>query len=400
MRADGLWCGRTAWVLVLAWALVWGLLMPSTPVASAAGEPVIIGAIFDLSGPTSDIGTPYAHGVTDHVTWYNATKGEDAPPVDLRWADFGYKVPEAERLYGQYVSEGAWAFIGWGTADTEALRTRANADEVPFMSAAYPEPLTDPAESPYNFVDGMTYSDQMRIALQWIAAQEAGQHAEVAVLHHDSPFGMSPVQDGRDYIAEHSLDLGYQAYRMPAGAVDYTAELEQAKAQGAKYIVVQNVASVAAKLAQNAADTNYDMRLVCLNWCADEIFAKLAGPAAEGAVGVMPFAPPSADTAGMQEMRQFVAARGDNLDKEGVHYIQGWYTAAAMVAAAEAAAAAGEVTGPAIRQQLETSPGVATGDVTSEPIRFRPESHKGMTSARLFTVEGGRWVRPTDALTP
>ena len=386
--------GRAAWLVLV----VCGLLLPSGPVASAAGEPVIVGAIFDMSGPTSDLGTPYGHGVVDYVTWHNA-KGDSPRPIDLRWADFAYKVSEADRRYSQFVSEGAVAFIGWGSADTEALRPRATADQIPFMSASYPEPLTDPAESPYNFVDGTTYSDQMRVTLQWIAQQEAGHHTEVAVFHNDSPFGTSPVQDGQDYIAEHQLDIGYQAYAMPAGATDYTAKLEQAKAQGATYIVVQNVASPAAKLAGNVADGHYDMRLVCLNWCGDEIFVKLAGPAAEAAVAAMPFAPPSADTPGMHEMRTFLAGKGGNLDDEGVHYVQGWYTAATMVAAIEKAAGAGEVNGRVIHEQLETSDGVSTGDVTTAPIRFRPESHKGLTGSRLFTVEGGRWVHLTDALT-
>ena len=379
--------------------MVCGLLLPSVPLASATGEPVIIGAVFDLSGPTSDLGTPYGHGVVDYVAWYNA-KGDGSRPIDLRWADFGYKVPEAERRYQQFVSEGALAFIGWGTADTEALRPHATRDQIPYMSGSYPEDLTYPAASPYNFVDGTTYSDQMRVIRQWIAKQEAGHHTEVAVLYHDSPFGMSPLQDGQDYIDEHQLDLGYHAYRMVNGAMDYTAELEQAKSQGAKYVIVHNVASRAAKVAQDVATGGFDFRLVCLNWCGDEIFVKLAGSAAETAAAAMPFAPPSTDPPGMHEMRTFLADKGGNLDDEGVHYVQGWYTAAAMIAAIEQAADSGEVSGAAIHEQLETSDGVSTGDVTTGAIRFRPESHKGLAGSRLFTVEGGRWVHLTDALTP
>jgi len=364
-----------------------------------AGEPIVIGAMFDLSGPTSDMGIPYGEGVRDYFAWRDGKDG-DAPAIELHSADFAYRVPEAERLYTRFVSEGAVAIIGWGVADTEALRPRVNADEIPFMSASYPEILTDPRETPFNFVPATTYSDQIRIALQWIADQEQGHHTEVAVFHHDSPFGTSPLQDGQSYIEDRRLDLGYRTYAMRAGATDFLAELEQAKKQGAAYIVVHNVASPAAKLANNVASGDFDMRLVCLNWCGSEIFTRLTGAGAEGVAAVMPFAPPSVDVPGMRDMQEFLAAKGESLDDKGVHYVQGWYTAATMAGAAEEAARAGEVTGPAIRHQLETSAGVSTGEVTTEPIRFRPESHKGMAGARMFVVEGGRWTSLSGPLRP
>ena len=51
----------------------------------------------------------------------------------------------------------------------------------------------------------------------------------MAVFHHDSPFGTSPLQAGRDYIDERHLDIGYKNYAMPAGATDYLAQIEQAR---------------------------------------------------------------------------------------------------------------------------------------------------------------------------
>ena len=377
-------------------AVLGALMLSPGPGASAADDEVVIGAIFDQSGPTADAGTPYSEGVRDYVSWYNA-KPDRRRAVALKWQDSGYDVSVAQQFYGQVISEGAVGFIGWGSVDTEALRSRANSDEIPYMSAHYPEPLTDPGENPYNFVDGTTYSDQMRIALGWIAKQEAGKRAEVAAFHHDSPFGTSPLQDGKNYIADKKLDMGYKTYIMPKGATDYIAQLEEAKKQGATYIIVQNVSSPVAKLAQNVADGKYGMRLVCLNWCGSELFVKIAGAAAEGAAAVMPFAPPSADSAGMQDMKKFLEAKGRSLEDQGVHYVQGWYTAATMVTAAVSAA---EVKGPAIRQQLESSAGVDTGDVSTGPIKFGPDSHKGMKGARLFGVKDSRWAPLIEALTP
>ena len=166
-------------------------------------EDIKIGAIFDLSGATADVGTPYSEGIRDYVEWKNAEGGVEGHKLALTWQDFGYKVPQAEQLYQQYVAQGAKVFMGWGTADTEALRPRVTTDKVPFMSASYAETLADPKVTPYNFFPGASYSQQMRIALQYIADQNKGKgKAEVAVFHHDSPFGTSPLEDGKKYIAD------------------------------------------------------------------------------------------------------------------------------------------------------------------------------------------------------
>src|SRR5581483_835951 len=241
----------------------------NTNSSTAAKSDIKVGAIFDLSGPTADVGTPYSEGIRDYVDWKNGQGGVDGHKINMMFQDYGYKVPQAEQLYSQYVSQGAKVFIGWGTGDSEALKPKVNADKIPFMSASYAETLADPKVTPYNFFPGASYSQQMRIALQWIADNNSGKHVEVAVFHNDSPFGTSPLDDGKKYIADHKLNLGFKNYPMPAGATDFVAQIGQAKSQGAKYIIVQNVASPAAKLAQNLKSQNSDMQLMCLNWCAD-----------------------------------------------------------------------------------------------------------------------------------
>ena len=69
--------------------------------------------------------------------------------------------------------------------------------------------------------------------------------------------------------------------------------LTQAKAQGAKYIVIQNVSSPAAQVAKDIKGRGLDMKIVCLNWCSDELFITTAGADnAEGHVLISPIAPP------------------------------------------------------------------------------------------------------------
>src|SRR5690625_8000974 len=97
--------------------------------------------------------------------------------------------------------DGSVAIIVWGKGDNEALRSRVANDELPFISGSFSEELTELENSPYNFLIAPTYSDQMRVALNYIAEQSDGE-TRVAVLHNDSPFGTSPVADGEAWIEE------------------------------------------------------------------------------------------------------------------------------------------------------------------------------------------------------
>ena len=164
--------------------------------------------------PPATWAPPTNEGMLGYIDWINAKGGIEGRKLEAMSNDYAYKVPAAEDLYKKYVAANAVLIQGWGTGDSEALRKKVASDTLPFMSASYAEVLTDPKESPYNFVVAPTYSDQMRVALNWIA-KDAGGKAEVAVFHSDSPFGTAPVADGQKWITEKSLLWASRPTRCP-----------------------------------------------------------------------------------------------------------------------------------------------------------------------------------------
>lgn len=359
-----------------------------------ADDPIKVGMIADLTGGTGDVGKPYNEGMLAYVDWRNGEGGIEGRQIEALSNDYAYEVPKAEQLYKQYINEGVVAIQGWGTGDTEALSKSVAKDELPFISGSFAEPLTNPEEAPYNFIIAPTYSDQMRIALNWIS-EDGGGKSEVAVFHNDSPFGEAPVEDGQKWIDEQGLDLGYEAYPMPGGAQNYVGLLAQAKEQGAKYIVIQNVASPAALVAKDIAAQKLDMKIVCLNWCANELFIESAGAkAAEGHVGIQPFAPMSADKEGHQVITEYAEANDIDTASIGVSWVQGWYAMDVMAEGIEAALKNGdELTGPAIREALETMGAIETGGVVGNgSVEFSADSHRGSTATGIYQAQDGKMV--------
>ncbi|NKQ36858.1 MAG: ABC transporter substrate-binding protein [Chloroflexi bacterium] len=359
-----------------------------------ADEPIKVGAIFDLTGPTSDVGTPYSEGITSFIEWKNENGGVNGRTLDLMSADYAYAVDQAEQLYSQYVNDGAVVFQGWGTGDTEALRGKIASDEIPFMSASYSAGLRDPKEAPYNFLVGTTYSDQALIAIDW-AMQNSSGTPVIAIFHHDSPFGLSPVADAQEYGSSKGVDV--LAFPMPRGATDYAAELTQAKDAGVTHILIQNVSSPAATLAKNVKDAGMDAQIICLNWCTDELFVELAGDAAEGVQGASPFAFPSSGVSGLDDMKAYLEGKGSSLEEAGVRFVAGWLTMQVMAEGIERAAKAGEVTGPNIKAELEKLSNYDTGGIT-QPLTFTASDHAGNKAVQMFEVQGGTWTAVSDYL--
>ncbi len=363
-------------------------------------ETIKVGAIHDLTGPTSDVGTPYAEGIKGYVAWRNANGGVEGRQIELISADYAYKVDQAELLYTQYVQEGVVAFQGWGTGDTEALRGKIAADEIPFMSASYSAGLLDMEEAPYNFLVGTSYSDQAIIAVRWAMEDWAANGNEgmpsIALTHHDSPFGQSPVEDAKAYAEANGV--AFTSLPMPGGVTDYVAELAQMQQFGANYVIIHTVSSPAAVMVKDAASQGMmdSVSFVCLNWCADEGFVELAGDAAEGVVGTIPFTPPSSPVPGHDDAAAWLAEQGSSLEEASLHYTQGWWTMATMVEGIEMVLKNGDdLTGANIKAALETLSNFDTGGVTS-PLTFTPDSHRGNSSLRLYEVQSGQWIAVSD----
>ncbi len=361
--------------------------------------PIKVGAIFDLTGPTSDVGTPYGEGIKGYVEWLNANGGINGRQIDLISADYAYKVDQAEQLYTQYVQEGVVAFQGWGTGDTEALRTKIAADKIPFMSASYSANLLDMAAAPYNFLIGTTYSDQGIIAMTWAMQdwKDSGHEGtpKIAFIHHDSPFGQSPIPDMQAFA--NSKGIEFMTIAMPK-ATDFVAELAQIQQFGANYVVVHTVSSPAAVLVKDAKSQGLmdSIKFINMNWCADEIFIELAGDAAEGVIGTIPFTPPSSPVPGHEDADKWLQGHGSSLAEKGLHYTQGWWTMAVMTEGIKRTLDAGkDLTGENIKASLEGIQNFETGGVTS-PISFSSASHRGNNALRLYQVQGGKWAQISD----
>ncbi|MBI5523404.1 MAG: ABC transporter substrate-binding protein [Desulfarculus sp.] len=363
--------------LLVAVALTLGLMVAPAVMA----KEIKVGGIYDITGPTSDVGKDYGTGAVAAEKYINGKGGIDGDTIKLIPNDYAYKIPEAVNLYKKYLSvDKVFVIQGWGTGDTNALKPLVNKDKVVFLSASYDGTLTDPKENPYNFFIGTDYSTSIRAAIKFAKDQGA---KKFVFIYPDHPYGKNPIPAGMEYAKEVGLEIGPDQI-VDLKAIDATSQLLAMKNFDPEFAWIGGTTASAAVIIKDAAKLGLRTKFVINCWGFDENLAKLAGEAAEGrAFGMVPVAPFGADVPGMKDV---VASAGGQ--SYTVHYVKSWVSNLVMAEGLKRAKKAGKLDAPGLKAALETIKDFDTGGLTA-PITFTPTDHRPNTTLTIYTVGKG-----------
>jgi len=371
----------------LSLAVLLAVVAPLACNAARGEEEVIkVGAIFDLTGATSEVGIDYAAGVQDCFRYINEQGGINGRQIRLIAVDYQYDAAQAFAAYKKFVEQDkVIAIMGWGTKDTEALSAKAARDKIPYMSGSYSENVADPRESPYNFIVGTSYSDQFRIGLKWIKEtwEDPSRPPRVAFIYNDTSYGRSPLEDGRAYAKKVGVEVVDEQI-VNLRDLDATPQLLNMAKKDPDFAILQETANPTAVVLKCAKKLGLRTKFIAHNWGLDENLLKLAGDAADGHYGLVPFAFwADDDLPGIREMKAYYEKIHPGDPPRILRYCQGWATALVM---AEGLRRMGDdLTGEALKEALESIRDFSTGGITS-PISFLPTSHKGSVALRIYQV--------------
>ncbi|QUW23924.1 ABC transporter substrate-binding protein [Sporosarcina sp. Marseille-Q4063] len=354
---------------------------------------VTVGGLFDITGGTGDVGTPYAEGEQAFFKHLKNKGGIEGLNIELVGEDYAYAIPEAQKIYQAFRDKNkASAILGWGTGDTEALRQQVANDKLPFVSASYSENLKDIEESPYNFLAAASYSDQGRAILKWIQDSHKGENPTVALLYNDTAFGRSPIEDIKDYAAEIGIEIVDEQI-IDVTATEAQSQLLNMNKKNPEYAIIQETWGATATILRDAKTLNIDTQFIGLNWASGEGVIDIVGAdIAEGYIGILSHAFPYEDFPGMADVKAYLDEEGKTLEDIDQKFIQGWAAAKIMVAGIEEAAKLtdGEITGVEIREGLESLKDYDLGGLGAN-VSFSADNHAGTEQTRLGIVKNGKW---------
>ncbi len=387
--------------LLLA-ALVVATLAP----AAVAQNVVKLGSLNDFTGPTSDVGKDAGLGIREAIQYVNDTGGVNGKKIRLFQYDYGYRVPEAITTYKRFRDFDKVAMVlGWGTGDTEALSPTVAKDQVPYLSHSFSAGLTNPKNAPYNFVYGTDYSSNARAAITawydevWMkdprfkAERERGVKPRFVVFYaFPVPYASAPIQA----IKEQATLLGFEIgpnQDVSLTALDVKSQVLAAKEFKPHLVWHGNITMSVSTALKDAHALGLGADHIVNNWGFDENLVKLAGPAAEGVVGVAVNAYYGEKVPLMDKVVEYAKKMNPGVPQENrlIRTVQGWVDVLLAREALARADKAGKLNGPGIKEAFESirewTPGLGR-----PPITITPTDHRPGSLIRVYRIEKGKFA--------
>jgi branched-chain amino acid transport system substrate-binding protein len=390
--------------LTVKWSKFLALIFTLTllvGISSATGaETIRVGSLNDMTGATSDVGKDYALGIAESIHYINDTGGINGKKIKLYQFDYGYRIPEALTKYNLFKRLKCVAILGWGTGDTEALAPTVAKDKIPYVSASYSGHLCDPKKTPYNLFFSTDYSTQSRGLItawfdkKWPSKPDYGKRKpRIAMCYMTaSPFSSASIKAAKDQAQILGFEIGSDQ-DVSLFAVDTKSQILALKEFKPDVLLHTNtVMSVAATLRDAyALGLGADHIIKC--WGYDENLPKLAGKAAEGAIGCAPWAFFGLDVPLMDKVVEYAKKYnpGVPLEKRTIHTVQAWANALGLAEALRRADKVGDLSGESIlKNGFETMNGFELG-LGIAPATYSATDHRSQSEAKIYEYKSGKF---------
>ena len=368
-----------------------------TSIAGAA-EVIKIGALNDMTGATSDVGKDYALGIAEAIHYVNDTGGINGKKIKLYQFDYGYRIPEALTKYNLFKRLKCVAILGWGTGDTEALAPTVAKDKIPYVSASYSGHLCKPEKTPYNLFFSTDYSTQARgLITAWFdkkwpqKADFDKRKPRIAMCYmFASPFSSSSIKAAKDQAEMLGFEVGPDQ-DVSLFAIDTKSQILALKEFKPDLLLHTNTVMSVAATIRDAYSLSLGADNVIVNWGFDENLPKLAGKAAEGAIGCAPWAFFGLDVPLMDKVVEYAKKYNPGVpaEKRTVHTVQAWANALGLAEALKRADKAGDLSGPGILTKgFETMRKFDIG-LGIAPATFTATDHRSQSEAKIYEYTNG-----------
>lgn len=390
MRLKSLWFKMLIPMLALA-------ILSGFSVTSGA-QTINVGALNDMTGATSDVGKDYALGIAEAIHYVNDTGGINGKKIKLYQFDYGYRVPEALTKYNLFKRLKCVAVLGWGTGDTEALSPTVTKDKMPYVSASYSGHLTDPKKTPYNLFFATDYSTNARAAItawfnnKWPNHEDYGKRNPRFACSYmfASPYCSAPIKAVKDQATILGFDIGADQ-DVSLFAIDTKSQVLALKEFKPDLVWHGNTTMSVAATLRDAYSLGLKADHIINNWGFDENLPRLAGKAAEGAMGIAPVAFFREEVAGMDNVVAYAKKYNPGVPQEKrlIRTVQAWTNVLGLAEALKRADKVGDLSGESIlKNGFETLKDFDVG-LGLSPVTFTSTDHRVGGEVAIYEWKNG-----------
>lgn len=354
------------------------------------GPKIKLGGLFDISGPTNEIGAPFADGARDYIHSVNKGGGINGLQVELIVIDYQYDIQKSTAGFVRLSEkEDVLGIIGWGSVDTPLLLPKAEEKSISIISAAARTTAVVGKLHPYGFSIAGSYAEEYATFLEWIRrdAQKKGiSKPKVAYLHVR---GTRPDLEVLKKInAFERLGGTLEISELiDANAMSATSEMLRVKEKGVDYVICALTVSPTVLALKEARKLGFKAVFCSGAFSSNENMLDLTASAnaEQDMVCASPVAFMNQTTVeGIKKIRAFTGG-----SSRPVQYVTGWVGAMALVKGLERAKISSETLTVEAKRALQNgleSIRNESMDGLTKPMTFTEKSHRGTKGFRLYNV--------------
>lgn len=246
-------------------------------------EPIKIGVILDITGPSSSLGVPERDSIKLVEEELAAKGGINGRPVQIiildNESDETKSLLAAKKLLEQ---EKVVALVGTSTSGTSmAIKEAAQKAGVPMVSAAASIKIVTPVEQS-KWVFKTAHSDVV-VAQRMIEYLKAKSIKKVAFMSMNNTYGDSGLKEFTKVAEQEGITIVAKE-KFEAGDKDMTAQLTRVKGTDAQGVVVWAIPPSASIVTANYRQLGIKLPLIHSHGIGNKKFIELAGNAANGVV--------------------------------------------------------------------------------------------------------------------
>jgi len=207
-----------------------------------------------------------------------------------------------------------------------------------------------------------------------------------------SPYATAPIKAIKDQAKLLGFEIGPDQ-DVALSALDTKSQVLRAKDFGANLGWHGNTTMSVSATLKDAYALGLGADHIINNWGFDENLPRLAGPAAEGAMGLIACALFHDEYPAKKIVHEYALKLDSNtpLDKRHIREVQGWVKVTLAVDAMKMAAKAGKLNGPGIKEAFESYknwPGLK--EFGGQLVTITPTDHRYSSIVRVGRVIKGK----------
>ena len=225
------------------------------PGVDVTNKTITLGILSPYSGPVADpIGKPLALGVKVYFDSVNANGGIDGYKVKFLEEDTQYNPQLQVQLYNQIHNQVLMIADSLGTPTTFAIKDLAAADHMLVSAATLSSAL---AREKYLILLGTPYRLQVENAFDYVVNKVGVQNPSVGIIYQNDEYGQDGLTGYKEAVNFYHLhDVAQATYAVTD--TNYTAQISQLKAAGAKYVFITAIPTATAGIIVTAYKLGYN----------------------------------------------------------------------------------------------------------------------------------------------